>query len=87
VLNLVHEVRAASHFGWSTLTAYGQHDFKLLAGLIAGLFALQWLGRSRGSVDFNDHNAIDVESMGLYWHFVDIVWIVIFTAVYLLEYL
>jgi cytochrome o ubiquinol oxidase subunit 3 len=25
--------------------------------------------------------------MGLYWHFVDIVWIVIFTAVYLLEYL
>ena len=31
--------------------------------------------------------AIDVESMGLYWHFVDIVWIVIFTAVYLLEYI
>ncbi len=30
-------------------------------------------------------NAIDVESAGLYWHFVDIVWIVIFTAVYLLE--
>ena len=33
------------------------------------------------------HDAIDVESMGLYWHFVDIVWIVIFTAVYLLEYI
>jgi len=32
-------------------------------------------------------DAIDVESMVLYWHFVDIVWIVIFTAVYLLEYL
>ncbi|MGA2693112.1 MAG: cytochrome oxidase subunit III, partial [Opitutaceae bacterium] len=29
----------------------------------------------------------DVEMMGLYWHFVDIVWIVIFTAVYLLEYI
>jgi cytochrome o ubiquinol oxidase subunit 3 len=25
--------------------------------------------------------------MGLYWHFVDIVWIVIFTVVYLLEYI
>jgi cytochrome o ubiquinol oxidase subunit 3 len=37
-------------------------------------------------VDFNEVNAVDVESMGLYWHFVDIVWIVIFTAVYLLEY-
>ena len=31
--------------------------------------------------------ALDVEIAGLYWHFVDIVWIVIFTAVYLLEYI
>ena len=30
---------------------------------------------------------LDVEIAGLYWHFVDIVWIVIFTAVYLVEYL
>ena len=29
-------------------------------------------------------NAIEIA--GLYWHFVDIVWIVIFTIVYLLEY-
>ena len=35
---------------------------------------------------FNERQAVDVEMMGLYWHFVDIVWIVIFTAVYLLEY-
>jgi heme/copper-type cytochrome/quinol oxidase subunit 3 len=27
-----------------------------------------------------------VEMIGLYWHFVDIVWIVIFTLVYLMEY-
>lgn len=31
--------------------------------------------------------ALDVEIAGLYWHFVDIVWIIIFTAVYLLEYI
>jgi heme/copper-type cytochrome/quinol oxidase subunit 3 len=31
--------------------------------------------------------SLDVEIAGLYWHFVDIVWIVIFTAVYLLEYI
>ena len=55
---------------------------------IAGIAALYAFGRStRGPVDFNEAHAIDVESMGLYWHFVDIVWIVIFTAVYLLEYL
>jgi heme/copper-type cytochrome/quinol oxidase subunit 3 len=28
--------------------------------------------------------ALDVEIAGLYWHFVDIVWIVIFTLVYLI---
>ena len=30
-------------------------------------------------------NAIDLEVAGLYWHFVDIVWIVIFTVVYLIS--
>ena len=30
--------------------------------------------------------AVNVEVAGLYWHFVDIVWIVIFTFVYLLEF-
>jgi cytochrome o ubiquinol oxidase subunit III len=45
------------------------------------------LSRSSWAVDFGEANAVDVESMGLYWHFVDIVWIVIFTVVYLLEYL
>jgi heme/copper-type cytochrome/quinol oxidase subunit 3 len=29
--------------------------------------------------------SLDVELAGLYWHFVDIVWIVIFTVVYLLS--
>ena len=28
-------------------------------------------------------NSMAVELVGLYWHFVDIVWIVIFTVVYL----
>lgn len=30
--------------------------------------------------------SLDVEICGLYWHFVDIVWIVIFTVVYLVEF-
>jgi len=54
---------------------------------IVGLIALIVLGRARGAVEFGEKNAIDVEAIGLYWHFVDIVWIIIFTAVYLLEYL
>lgn len=34
----------------------------------------------------NQKNAEKVEICGLYWHFVDIVWIVIFTFIYLLPY-
>jgi cytochrome o ubiquinol oxidase subunit III len=58
-----------------------------LLGLAASIAGLMFLGRSRGPVDFGERNAIDVESMGLYWHFVDIVWIIIFPVVYLLEYI
>lgn len=57
-----------------------------LGGEVVALGLLAWLARPTGPVDFTVANASDVESMGLYWHFVDIVWIVIFTAVYLLEY-
>jgi cytochrome o ubiquinol oxidase subunit III len=58
----------------------------LVLGAIAAV-AMIILGRSRGELEFGEKNAIDVETIGLYWHFVDIVWIIIFTAVYLLEYL
>ena len=30
-------------------------------------------------------NSLNLELAGLYWHFVDVVWIVIFTVVYLFE--
>src|SRR5205809_196922 len=30
-------------------------------------------------------NAMTVEITGLYWHFVDVVWIIIFTVVYLIQ--
>jgi len=38
----------------------------------------------RGGVTQRD--ALNVEIIGLYWHFVDIVWVVIFTLVYLIPY-
>ena len=48
---------------------------------------MYWLARTSEGGEFTEKNAIDVEAIGLYWHFVDIVWIVIFTAVYLIEYI
>ena len=47
----------------------------ILASLLFGSFRRSGLGHDPG---FN------IEVAGLYWHFVDIVWIVIFTVVYLM---
>jgi cytochrome o ubiquinol oxidase subunit 3 len=81
VLDFVHRAQAG------VLSSFLGHDALPLAGAIASYIFLNILSRTRWQVDFGEANAIDVESMGLYWHFVDIVWIVIFTAVYLLEYI
>lgn len=85
-LGLVHVLQVEPTFG-AAIGAFFGHEFLALAGLLIAAGACFWFARPRGPVAFTEVNAIDVESMGLYWHFVDIVWIVIFTAVYLLEYL
>jgi cytochrome o ubiquinol oxidase subunit 3 len=77
---LAHGVNA------TMLAAFANSHGVAVAGTFLAAAGLRWLGMAHGAVDFDARNADDVESMGLYWHFVDIVWIVIFTAVYLLEY-
>jgi len=85
-LDLVHEVQKLGYTGAALGTFLG-HNVAALIGTLGSFGALIALGRdTNGPVAFGEANAIDVESMGLYWHFVDIVWIVIFTAVYLVEY-
>ncbi len=71
-----------SIFGSTFFTLTGTHGTHVAVGVVWLLSMLAYSYR-RG---FDEHRAVDVEMMGLYWHFVDIVWIVIFTAVYLLEY-
>ena len=86
-LGLVHAIQVEPTYG-AAVASFFSHEFAyLLIALVAyGLLAFHF-AKPRGVVQFTEVNAIDVEGMGLYWHFVDIVWIVIFTAVYLLEYL
>jgi cytochrome o ubiquinol oxidase subunit 3 len=85
-LAFVHAVQVEPNF--AAALGHGlKSEFLAVLGILVAFGACGWFARPRGPVDFTVANAIDVESMGLYWHFVDIVWIVIFTVVYLLEYL
>ncbi len=85
-LGLVHALQVDGMTG-TAIAHFFKAEFLSVAGTLVSIGILIAFARSSGPVDFDERHAIDVESMGLYWHFVDIVWIVIFTAVYLLEYL
>ena len=78
-----HLTITSSIFGSTFFTLTGTHGLHVLIGVIwlTSMLIYSFTGR------LSEKDAIDVETMGLYWHFVDIVWIVIFTSVYLLEYI
>jgi len=69
-----------SLFSSSLYTLTGFHGVHVSVGVIMLLSVAGIIGRSRIPGD----KAEVVELIGLYWHFVDIVWIVIFTLVYLI---
>ncbi|HEU5209267.1 MAG TPA: heme-copper oxidase subunit III [Longimicrobiales bacterium] len=68
-------------FGSSFFILTGFHGAHVSIGII-WLFIL-FMDILRGPMVPEKH-ALQVEVAGLYWHFVDIVWIVIFTLIYLL---
>ncbi len=73
-LNLSNSVAGSSFF---VLTGF--HGAHVTVGV---LWLLSLVGFSlRGQIPAE--RSLDVEIAGLYWHFVDVVWIVIFTVVYL----
>jgi cytochrome c oxidase subunit 3/cytochrome o ubiquinol oxidase subunit 3 len=69
-------------FGSTFFTLTGFHGAHVTIGIFMLLSLL--VVSLRGGVTQRD--AINVEIVGLYWHFVDIVWIIIFTLVYLIPY-
>lgn len=73
-LGLTTNVFASSFF---MLT--GTHGFHVAIGVI-WLLAL-YFSSLRGGLKVD--GALKVDTMALYWHFVDVIWIVIFTVVYL----
>ena len=69
-------------YGASFFVLTGFHGTHVTIGVI-WLLSLVFVSL-RGGIP--PEKALDVEIAGLYWHFVDIVWIVIFTLVYLIPY-
>ncbi|MEO7314374.1 MAG: heme-copper oxidase subunit III [Ginsengibacter sp.] len=79
---LIHEhiTLSSSVFGTSFYALTGFHGFHVFVGLIilSIMLILAFLG------DFNKPSSNLISVAGIYWHFVDIVWIVVFTVVYVL---
>jgi heme/copper-type cytochrome/quinol oxidase subunit 3 len=67
-------------FGATFYIQTGFHGAHVLVGLI--LLSFVTLKAVRGGYNSIDHDG--VELIGMYWHFVDLVWIVLFTIIYLM---
>ncbi len=80
--NLSHEglTLSSGPFGTAFFTLTGFHGFHVLIGVI-WLFKVFW---NAFNGKYTKDNHFGVEFFGLYWHFVDVVWILIFTIVYLI---
>jgi len=70
-------------YGSSFYTVTGLHGLHVLAGLI--LIAWTLFRARRGIVTRRHH--VGVEVTALYWHFVHVAWLVIFTCLYLVPHL
>lgn len=71
----------SSLFGSTFFVLTGFHGAHVTIGVIWLL--MLWFDAWRGKLP--PSRALTLEVAGLYWHFVDIVWIVIFTLIYLIE--
>lgn len=59
----------------------GLHAIHMIVGIVI-LFVIAWMAYRNS---FDEHWYAPVEMTGLYWHFVDIVWIFLFPLLYLVE--
>lgn len=69
-----------SAFGSPFLTTTGIHGTHVFIGLLWVIFILLGIRQKA----YSKERFHGVEVFGLYWHFVDVVWIVLFTVFYLL---
>lgn len=67
-------------YGSTFYTMTGFHGAHVTIGVLALIFTA--VKAFRGKYTAEDYGGVEI--MGLYWHFVDLVWIILFTIVYLI---
>jgi len=85
----VYEFSHFAHIGMTPqVNLFGSTFFTLTslhgAHVSLGILWLGFLLYNEFNGNLTSKNAVDLEIAGLYWHFVDIVWIVIFALLYLI---
>jgi cytochrome c oxidase subunit 3 len=79
---LTHEglVFGRSHYATTFYVITGFHGMHVFSGT---MYIIAIMVRAMmGKYDHGNHNHVEI--LGLFWHFVDLVWILVFTFVYLL---
>lgn len=81
---LIHEglTIPANAYGTVFYLATGFHGIHVTGGLIAFLFVL---GRTYLARRFTHEQAVTAIVVSYYWHFVDVVWVGLFAAIYLIK--
>lgn len=69
-----------SLFGSTFYLVTGFHGLHVATGV--GYLTVEYLNARKGHYDNGDYNRLEI--LGLFWHFVDLVWILVFTFIYLL---
>jgi len=77
--NLVDQFAKAPLFFSVYFGATGIHGIHVLGGMVV----IAWLISRAEDAEFNSKYFTPVEMVGLYWHFVDLVWIFLFPLMYL----
>jgi cytochrome c oxidase subunit 3 len=82
VLSFLMGLYFVSNYGSIFYLATGFHGLHVCGGLIAFIFLL---GRTYAAKKFTHEQQVSAIVVSYYWHFVDVVWIALFTTIYLIQ--
>jgi len=77
-----HVTLSSTNYGSVFFLTTGFHGLHVTGGLIAFLFLL---GRTFAAKRFTHEQQVSAIVVSYYWHFVDVVWIGLFTTIYLIH--